>query len=89
MVGRSFKVTGPYADRTGTQMTRGGGTLVLASAGRWRGPGHNAVLEEAVEDKIFYHAYDAQDGGVPKLRVGSLAWDAEGWPFAATPDVAQ
>src|SRR5476651_244977 len=30
MVGRSKKVTGPYLDRDGTDMTNGGGTLVLA-----------------------------------------------------------
>jgi len=88
MVGRSQKVTGPYTDRRNTPMTRGGGTLLVASAGRWRGPGHNAVLQEGGQDKIMYHAYDAEEGGVPKLRIGSLVWDSNGWPLAAPPDAA-
>ena len=85
MVGRSPNVVGPYLDRTGTPMTRGGGTLLVTGAGRWRGPGHNAVLLEAGEDKIIYHAYDAEDGR-PKLRIGTLVWDADGWPLAALPN---
>lgn len=88
MVGRSQKVTGPYSDRMNTPMTRGGGTLLVASAGRWRGPGHNAVLQEDGGDKIIYHAYDAEGGGVEMLRIGSLVWDADGWPLAAPPDAA-
>jgi hypothetical protein len=31
-------------DREHTWMLYGGGTLLVASAGRWRGPGGNAVL---------------------------------------------
>jgi len=88
MVGRSLKVMGPYTDRTGARMTRGGGTLLMASGGRWRGPGHNAILQEEGEDKIIYHAYDAERGGASYLRIGSLVWDADGWPLAAPPDAA-
>jgi arabinan endo-1,5-alpha-L-arabinosidase len=88
MVGRSLKVMGPYTDRKGQSMTRGGGTLLIGSAGRWRGPGHNAVLQEEGEDKIIYHAYDAEHWGVEVLRIGSLVWDADGWPLAASPDAA-
>ncbi len=88
MVGRSLKVTGPYTDRMHTPMTLGGGTLLVDSAGRWRGPGGNAVLQEEGGDKIIYHAYDAEDAGVSKLRIGSLVWDADGWPLAAPPNAA-
>ena len=86
MVGRSMMVNGPYTDRMNTPMTHGGGTLLVASGGRWRGPGHNAVLQEEGEDKIIYHAYDSEYGGAPTLRIGSLVWDADGWPLAAPVD---
>jgi arabinan endo-1,5-alpha-L-arabinosidase len=86
MVGRSLNVTGPYTDREHTRMLYGGGTLLVASAGRWRGPGGNAVLQEEGGDKIIYHAYDAEEAGVPYLRIGSLVWDADGWPLAAPPE---
>jgi arabinan endo-1,5-alpha-L-arabinosidase len=80
-VGRSRKVTGPYMDRAGKDMREGGGSLVAAGMGRWRGPGHCAVLEVESGDKLVYHAYDAETrGGIPTLRISPLKWDAEGWP---------
>ncbi|WP_443747908.1 arabinan endo-1,5-alpha-L-arabinosidase [Asticcacaulis solisilvae] len=84
VVGRSKSVSGPYFDRDGTDMLRGGGTTVLrAEAGdRWKGPGHCAVLEDAGRHLIVYHAYDADNGGKPVLRIRPLDWTADGWPAA-------
>lgn len=79
-VGRSRMVTGPYTDRSGKEMQEGGGTLILASEGRWRGPGHCAILQGKDGEKIVYHAYDAEARGVSTLRISPLSWDAEGWP---------
>ncbi len=79
-VGRSDSLTGPYLDRDGVPMTKGGGTLILSAYGQWKGPGHNGML---IEDGIYwmvYHAYDAKQIGIPKLRIESISWDAEGWP---------
>lgn len=84
-VGRSTSLQGPYLDRTGLDMMRGGGTMVLSGDSRWRGPGHNAVLERGDDDYVIvYHAYDALNGGTPNLRVAELVWQ-EGWPVAAEP----
>jgi arabinan endo-1,5-alpha-L-arabinosidase len=85
-VGRARRVTGPYVDRSGKPMTEGGGTLVLAGEGRWRGPGHCAVLLAKDGDKLVYHAYDAEVHGVPTLRISPLSWDAEGWPEISPSD---
>lgn len=79
-VGRARRVTGPYTDRSGKPMTEGGGTLVVAGAGRWRGPGHCAVLQGKEGERLVYHAYDAEWRGIPTLRIHALSWDAEGWP---------
>ena len=79
-VGRSDSLTGPYVDRDGIPLTEGGGTLLLSAYGQWKGPGHNGIL---LEDDVFwmvYHAYDAKQIGIPKLRIESLGWDANGWP---------
>ena len=80
-VGRSRSVTGPYTDRSGKPMMEGGGTLLLEGAGRWRGPGHCAILQEKGGEKLVYHAYDAEARGIPTLRITPLAWDAAGWPI--------
>lgn len=80
-VGRAEKIIGPYLDKAGVPLLEGGGTLLVEGVGRWRGPGHNAVLQEKTGDKILYHAYDAEFGGVPTLRVKRLSWSAAGWPM--------
>lgn len=84
MVGRSRTVEGPYVDKAGVAMRDGGGTLLLESAGSWRGPGHNDVLLTPEGDYHIYHAYSARDGH-PELRIAELAWDADGWPRTGGP----
>ncbi|MCE9578311.1 MAG: arabinan endo-1,5-alpha-L-arabinosidase [Deltaproteobacteria bacterium] len=85
MVGRAPAITGPYVDAQGTALLAGGGTLVVQGDARWKGPGHDAVLETATGDFHVYHSYDAQNGGAPTLRIGELRWSADGWPLAAGP----
>jgi len=79
-VGRSDSLTGPYVDRDGVLLTEGGGTLILSAYGQWKGPGHNAILVEGGVYWMVYHAYDAKQIGISKLRIESIAWDADGWP---------
>ena len=78
VVGRSRNVLGPYVDREGTAMLKGGGSPVLHArldeTRRWRGPGHVAILRERDRDYIVYHAYDARNGGVSTLRIQQLGW---------------
>ncbi len=85
MVGRSADVRGPYVDAQGTALLEGGGSLVVGGDARWRGPGHNAVLRTADAEYLVYHAYDADHGGAPTLRITPLAWDDAGWPVRAGP----
>jgi arabinan endo-1,5-alpha-L-arabinosidase len=75
-VGRARDVRGPFVDRDGVAMLEGGGTRVEAGGTRWKGPGH----QDVVGDVIVRHAYDAEDGGKPHLRVSRLAWSSDGWP---------
>ncbi|MGY5765796.1 family 43 glycosylhydrolase [Brachybacterium sp. DNPG3] len=79
MVGRSSSVTGPYYDRSGTALTAGGGTEILASHDAIHGPGHQAVLSDVDGDVLFYHYYDA--AGDPKLGINLLGYDSAGWPY--------
>ncbi|GAA4315653.1 arabinan endo-1,5-alpha-L-arabinosidase [Mucilaginibacter gynuensis] len=79
IVGRAKKLQGPYLDKTGTPMQSGGGTLVLEGDKDWYGVGHNAVANFEGADYLVFHAYDAADRGIPKLRMEKLNW-ADGWP---------
>lgn len=79
VVGRSRKVTGPYTDKSGTDMMIGGGTLLLEGNKDWYGVGHNAVCTFEGKDYLVFHGYDAADKGRSKLRVEALDW-VDGWP---------
>jgi arabinan endo-1,5-alpha-L-arabinosidase len=79
VVGRSRRVTGPYVDKKGKHMAKGGGTLVLeATTPNWRGPGHQAVLQEPSGDYLVFHAYHGQTGR-SELKISTIVWE-KGWP---------
>jgi arabinan endo-1,5-alpha-L-arabinosidase len=79
-MGRARAITGPYFDRDGVEMLKGGGTQITFPTDRWKGPGHCAVLQYAAADYLIYHAYDAQNSGIPTLQIDQIVWDDEGWP---------
>jgi arabinan endo-1,5-alpha-L-arabinosidase len=85
LVGRSKSVRGPYVDRDGKPMSRGGGTLVLASYDDVRGPGSCAIVPFAGHDFLIHHEYDAANRGTPTLQIRRLFWTDDGWPLAGEP----
>lgn len=80
-VGRSESVTGPYVDKEGVPMIKGGGTLFIEGNDEFYAIGHNSVYKFDDRYYMFSHGYDAHDRGIPKLLVHILAWDEQGWPF--------
>ncbi len=80
MVGRSRSVHGPYVDRSGKPMEQGGGTLVVGGDALYPGVGGNGVITSGGTDYLVFHAYDASDHGMPKLKIKALHWSADGWP---------
>jgi arabinan endo-1,5-alpha-L-arabinosidase len=86
MVGRSSSVSGPYLDKAGDALLADqAGTLLLEGDDRYRGPGHNAILVDGDRYYNVYHAYDANNGGAPYLRIAELIWGEDGWPITAGP----
>ncbi len=93
-VGRAEKVTGPYVDRDGVPLTKGGGTLVLAGTGMIAGPGHNSILSDGGRDWIVHHYVNVAEGpaspdaplAIPRsLQIRPLYWTWNGWPIAGAP----
>ena len=81
-VGRAEKVTGPYLDRAGNDLTEGGGSPFLSSSGRFIGPGHIGIVDSDGQDGtawFSYHYYDADTQGRSRLAVGKIDWST-GWP---------
>lgn len=79
-VGRSEKVTGPYIDRDGNRMDKGGGTIVLMGNEQYAGVGHNAVVKINDVDNIVCHAYPKEERGTP-IIIRPIEWDEQGWPI--------
>jgi arabinan endo-1,5-alpha-L-arabinosidase len=79
-IGRGDSPTGPFLDKTGKDLTNGGGSMFLETEGREIGPGHASVIEDDGVKYLSYHFYDGDQRGRPKLGLRLLEWDAEGWP---------
>ena len=80
MVGRADTITGPYLDAEGKPMLEGGGTELVKTSGRYRGPGGQEVFLREGAPWLVFHYYDRDQGGMPKLYLAPLIWSAEGWP---------
>jgi arabinan endo-1,5-alpha-L-arabinosidase len=80
LVGRSKSILGPYLDQHGKPMTEGGGTLVLASYGKWRGPGHNSVLSTSHGDWMVNAGFNIEHLAQRRmLQMRPMYWP-DGWP---------
>ncbi len=79
-VGRADRIEGPYLDKDGKAMLDGGGSLVLAGAGRFIGPGGQEPVKTTRGDMLAYHYYDGDAGGVAKLQLSPIRWTPDGWP---------
>lgn len=85
MVGRTRSLLEPFVDDTGQPMKDGGGTLVLMGDARWRGPGHNSVLQTSDGDWLVHHVIDGLDPRAGRvLQIRPLRWN-NGWPVVGDP----
>ncbi|HEY5146079.1 MAG TPA: arabinan endo-1,5-alpha-L-arabinosidase [Polyangiaceae bacterium] len=79
MVGRGTSITGPYADMAGTDMMQGAAEQLLASTGRYIGPGGGTAWKDGDTYLYAYHYYDGDGGGASKLQVRPIEFDANDW----------
>jgi arabinan endo-1,5-alpha-L-arabinosidase len=87
MVGRSKEVAGPYLDKNGVDMMKGGGTLVIAGDKDWKGLGHNSAYTMDGKDYLVLHAYETADNYLQKLKIMEMKFDAAGWPTVDQADL--
>lgn len=88
-VGRSRAVTGPYLDRDGVDLLKGGGTLVLGTEGRFIGPGHAGFFRRGNEEFMSFHFYDGDRQGAKTLGIREVIWSGDGWPAVGGASVAR
>ncbi|KAI9927120.1 hypothetical protein ASPWEDRAFT_121698 [Aspergillus wentii DTO 134E9] len=92
-VGRSKNINGPFVDKSGTELLKGGGTIVYQSNhGNTYAPGGLGVIESAStegdKDVLYFHYLNKTMGyGFTKAQLGwtYLEYD-NGWPVAKADD---
>ena len=85
VAGRSTNPMGPFIDKSGNSLIVSSngtvaGTTVLASSGRYIGPGHFALLRDSGRNIVSMHYYDATSWGYPRLGTAELKFSDDGWP---------
>jgi arabinan endo-1,5-alpha-L-arabinosidase len=91
-VGRSKAITGPYLDKHGDNMDKGGGSLFIAAHDHRIGPGHFGRFldydaspdgsEGGPERFSVHYEADLTRGGRSVLDIRPLLWSVDGWPIA-------
>lgn len=84
LVGRASKITGPYTNKAGTAMTSGAAEPLLASSGRYIGPGGGTAFKNGSSYLYAFHYYDGNANGAPKLQVRPINWSND-WPSLGEP----
>ncbi len=82
-IGRSKTITGPYLDRDGVDLAKGGGTMFLETDGPFIGPGHANILKDGHRFWFSCHYYDATERGRSMFAIRPLEWKNDGWPKLA------
>merc|ERR1711959_223686 len=78
-VGRSKNPMGPYLDKKGKNLMKGGGTLVQKSKSFVIGPGHTGIYSRNGKDYISFHYYDKRRDGNSWIAEKRMKWK-NGWP---------
>jgi len=81
-VGRSKSVQGPYLDRQGRDMLRGGGTIILEGDKKeYEAAGHCAAYHLPTgEDLFICHGYYLPRRGMSILIQRAIRWTPDQWP---------
>ena len=87
MIGRSASVTGPYLDKEGRDMAKGGGSLVVEGTAEWKALGHNSAYSMDGKDYLVMHAYETADNYLQKLKIMEMHWDRDLWPVVDVQDL--
>lgn len=80
VVGRSKRVTGPYLDKQGQPMERGGGDTLIGPNADFFGAGHNSAYQFDGQWYFLCHAYEKAQNGQAKIFLRKMHFDSEGWP---------
>ena len=74
-------MAGPYVDKNGRDMVKGGGTIILEGDKKeFEAAGHSAAYHFGNKDVFICHGYSVRMHGASILVQRDITWDADGWP---------
>jgi arabinan endo-1,5-alpha-L-arabinosidase len=85
MVGRATAITGPYTDKSGKDMMTGAAEQLLATSGRYIGPGGGTAWRDGDTYLYAFHYYDGDDNGNSKLQVRPIVFGSDDWITLGAP----
>jgi len=85
MAGRATAITGPYTDSKGVAMMQSGGDQLIATSGRYIGPGGGTAWLDGETYLYVFHYYDGMANGASKLQIRPINWTADNWPTLGDP----
>ena len=77
--GRSRTIEGPYLDKDGRDMAKGGGTLLYGPDNDFFGIGHCSVYEFDGKWYFLSHAYDKKRNGEARLFLKQIKFTKDNW----------
>ena len=77
--GRSRNVQGPYLDKEGRDMAKGGGTLLYGPDNDFFGIGHNSAYQFDGKWYFLSHAYDKARNGEARMFLQELKFGKDKW----------
>jgi arabinan endo-1,5-alpha-L-arabinosidase len=85
MMGRASHITGPYTDKAGADMMTGAAEQLLATSGRYIGPGGGTAWKDGDTYLYAFHYYDGDANGASKLQVRPIEFDSSDWVTLGDP----
>ena len=68
----------PYTDKAGKGMSQGAAEQLLASSGRYIGPGGGTAFRDGDVYLYAFHYYDGQANGASKLQIRPISFSLGG-----------
>lgn len=84
-MGRADKVTGPYLDRSGKDLARGGGTILMERYGRYIGPGGGEPFQDINRVRFVHHYYDNAGDKFNHIHIRDVVFTDDNWAEMGQP----
>lgn len=84
-MGRADKVNGTYVDRSGKELNKGGGTILMERYSRYVGPGGGEAFKDLNRIRFVHHYYDLTGDKYNHIHIRDVVFTDDNWPEMGQP----